>query len=452
MIKSTSIEIMNFAGGKERRKQWIAIADVVRRARNALWSYWLVYHTLHGTEAKLRQWLADNDRWLSDKKNNTKPKWPVDAFPKETQWQYSKSKQAKNGKVSEPDLENDLYHVLRAVCPELGSRTATLLRQAWARDVRKRKAVNGSLSGWAAILLGRQSVPSFNRAQPIPISQSEINKCPMLRKEDGDYLLRVAIDRTDDGLLHEDCTLMLRRRKSGSIRAIIDRIISGEYALKGSSLVYSQAKNKWFAKIAYEMPPASKPELVDGRTLYLIPGKQCPWVVLAVSETGTCDSWRAFGRRHHVENFRRLLLQKRSKRQEASKWGSENRKGHGRQRATLSWTKYSDAWMKFVDGYQTRVVAKLMELCRQRGYSKLVYCRPNDAQAAKTYLVNAGNVRNSNMGWQWYQLQSMLANKCQEVGIEFQVKTTDDVQGVRDGRAAKPKRRGGTKAADLSRV
>lgn len=451
--KCTSIEILRFADGKERKEAWLQLSEECQRAHNTLWSYWLVYHTMNGSADLLHQYIADVKTWDNTKPRGPKPKWPVQAFPKGTDWPYSSQKRAKRKgeEASPPDLQNDLYHLLTEKHPDLSARTCATIVQKWAKDVKKRKAARGVLPAWAAILINKQGMPSFSRPLPIPIAASDLGaKEQVLTKVGREYHLRVAVQRGEDGLIHEDCLLMLHRKKCASVRAIVDRMISGEYTMKGSNIIFSRARNKWFAQIAYEMPPASKPTLVEGRTLYLIPGKCCPWVVLSVDEKGVRDAWRAFGRRHHVANFRRLLLQQRRKRQEASRWGSETKKGRGRSRATQSWTKYSDAWNRFVNGYQQRMVAKLIELCRTRGYSHIVYCRPNETQAKKTYLVNAGNSPNSKMGWQWYQLQSMLANKCQEVGVEFKVKSSDDVQDMRGDDAAKAKRRAGKKTASVS--
>lgn len=408
-VRTSRIEIFGFGKASGDRDNWLHLSRQMQRMLNRMWQIWLVHHAGQNSAALLRKHLDDFAEWRKIKKG-AKPKWPVQNCDK--------------------TLSNRIYHIISDEFPDVNARTRVLLQNKWQGTLSTRKAANGSLPGWVSILFGNESIPSFTRPQPIVFDKDN----GRLEKIDGVHMLTVRIERLcgAEGKVKpsvvESCALMTNKRKAASMRTVIDRCISGEYSWKGSSLLFD--RGKWFALLSYEMPKNDRKPLDIGKTMYVIPGKLTPWILMAISDDKR-DAWRFGGGGKHVEYARRTILDERASRKEHYRWAGSAQKGSGRGRADAVWTKLSSRWKDFVKRYNHEVSRRIVNMCVMRGVGRIVYCQAKDSQRDRTYLAKAGNRQGSAMLWDFFQMGTLLAYKCEHEGIEYEkhetkARTDDD--------------------------
>jgi hypothetical protein len=210
---------------------------------------------------------------------------------------------------------------------------------------------------------------------------------------------------------------MTGKRKAASVRTIIDRCIAGEYAWKGSSLLFD--RGKWFALLSYDMPKKDHTPLDSGKTMYVIPAKSGPWILQTVDAKGKTDRWYFGGEGKHIEYARRTILDERASRKEHYRWAGSAQKGSGRGRADAVWTKLSSRWKDFVKRYNHEISRRIVNMCVQRGIGRIVFCQPKDSQREKTFLATVGNRPGSAMLWDFFQMGTLLAYKCEHEGVEY---------------------------------
>lgn len=411
-VRAAKIEIAGFGKASGRRDNWRQMAIDCQRMTNRIWQIWLVHHATHGTADKLRAHFEAYREWDQAPKDERgpKPKWPCK--PLEPPLTHS------------PD-DQSFYRILSREFPGINARTRGLLLNAWQSRLSKRKAASGALPGWVSILFGNESVPSFHKPQPIPFDKQNAS----LRKDDDKYILRLRIDRDEDTGRSEveDCELILRKRKCGHVRSVVDKILSGEYAWKGSNLVLKNGK--WFAMVSYEMPKRERSNVDPEKVLFVRPGSRWPW---RVRHMGGRGSFSAGGNGRHVDFARRAIDRETIGRKEHYRWAGSNQKGHGGDRARSVWVKLSSRWKDFQKRYNSEVARRVTDIAIREGCGRIIYLQPRDGRRDSRFL-SGGQKNGRTAGWDYFAFGTMLASKCEEEGIEFG-------KGSGDGnRAKKPK-------------
>jgi hypothetical protein len=216
---------------------------------------------------------------------------------------------------------------------------------------------------------------------------------------------------------------MLGKRKCRSVRATVDKILAGEYAWKGSNLLYD--RGKWFAVICYEKPDNErhKKSYDEHKILYVRPGRMMkmdgawrgsPWRVRIGNR-----SFSFGGNGAHIEHARRAIIRERRERKEHYRWSGSNQKGHGTQRADAVWTKLSSRWKDFTKRYNSEVSRRIVSLAIQEGCGRIIYLQPRDGRRDSRLLSQIGNDGTAAMSWDYFQFGTMLASKCEEEGVEY---------------------------------
>lgn len=400
-IKATKVELWKFGKESGTQAELKQLCIDCQTMLNRMWQMWLIWHTEQGSRERLISDLAAYRAWHDCEDKGKKPSWSVQPMSKE--------------------LSGKIYHQMAAEFPGSNCRTRELLRNKWEQSVRNRKASSGSLSGWVAVVLGRESMPSFTKPHPIPFDKKNAS----LSEEDGKQWLTVRLLRDEHSpksvkpSIVEVSQLMTAKRKAASQRAIIHNIVEGRWDFKGSSVVFDDGK--WYASISYEYEQQVAADLQPTNSILLIPGKKVPWLVVCNID-GRRWVQRFGGRGDNVRYARKKLLLERAGRQQSYRWGSSNNKGHGRKVAELPWTKLRDRWKDFTKTYNRGVVKQLVDLAIRHRAGTVIYYQPKEAKRLRTFLARAGNWPNSVMTWDWFQVGTLLANKCQEHGIEFSKK------------------------------
>ena len=415
-VRAAKIEIFGFGKASGLRDNWKQLSVDCQRMTNRLWQIWLVHHSVNGSADKLRTHFDSYRAWqeVDTKERGDKPEWPC----KTLEEPLTKSSDARS-----------FYRILSAEFPGVNGRTRGLLQNAWQSLLNKRKAASGNLPGWVSILFANESLPSFTKPQPIPFDKDNAK----LRKEGGKYILELRVERLAGSgkSVVELCELVLGKRKCQSVRATVDKILSGEFAWKGSSLVFD--RGKWFASIAYEMPVLVRPELDTEKVLFVRPGRLSPWRV----SVGLGGSWRYGGSGTNVEFARRAIQRERSSRKEHNRWGGDNQKGHGGQRARSLWVKLSSRWKDFSKRYNNEVTRRIVGLAVSKGCGRIIYLQPTETRRDSRFLSTIGNDGRSAMYWDYFQFGTMLASKCETEGVQYGVQKkktkapTRSVRGVR---------------------
>lgn len=390
-------------------KRWDELAGCVQELTNMLWQQWLLWHLEQGTPGVLREYISLAKAWHSSdpESRGDKPKLSIQAIPKE--------------------LSNLIYHRLAAAFPSLNRRTLVLAQNAIAGKITSRKSANGSLPGWWSILLCRESIPSSTRAQPIPFDKKS---CELIGPHvaDDEYRLKLRIDRVDQpGKKNATSTvdeiiLKTKHRKAAGQKAILDNILSGDYAFCGSNLVWDDRNRKWFVHLAFKRPV----EVVEvgNDTAVLRPGQRTPWRLLVKGRV----YWRMFGDGRDVAYQRHNLLSQRWSRQERYRRSAGSAsKGHGTDRALQGYFKLEQNWKNYVKTRNHTATGQLVRFCLERGIGTLVYVQPAGGFSEGRLLGNAGKHpdRRDSTGWDWHQVAAMLGYKCKDAGIHLIVRKHD---------------------------
>lgn len=416
-IRTVKVEVFGFS--KDRRDAWRDLAVSSQRITNRLWQIWLCHHANAGTANIMRKHLDAYREWERTKQGE-KPKWPCKAI---------------DAVLTDSKDSRSFYRVIKDEFPDVSSRTRGLITNAWQSKVGSGKSASGALPRWLSILFGMESVPSFTKPQPIPFDYQNSK----LIKDGDEYVCELRIERIGDRQsVVERCELMLGKRKCGSVRATVEKIISGEYEWKGSSLKFDGGK--WFVLLAYERPVAQRPELDRDKVMFVRPGKESPWRVMINDEKPF-----SVGRdRNNIEHTRRAFTKDRDRRKAHYLFAGSSAKGHGRRRATKVWTRISSEWKHFVKNFNRNTSRKILEIAIRNGCGRIVYLPPNDTQRNSRYLSKAGNDNMSDTSWDYFQFGTLLAGKCELEGVEYGRKEKSKVfnRGVRGVRKSVSPKRG----------
>lgn len=424
-IRTTKIELFGFCGvgqsaNKDRRNAWKELTVRIQQMQNRMWQMWLIHHTIKGADGKssveqIKEFYENYAVWAEQdrlcKQSKGKKKNPLQRPKLEL-------------KCCDKALSNSIYHELSREFPDVNARTRVLLQNKWNGTLSSRKATTGSKSGWHAILLAQESIPSFTSPLPIPFDKDNGS----LFFDGKDFCVKFRIERLQLGKqanpsVEDTCKLMLRKRKANSQRQIIQRIVSGIYTFKGSSLYYNKRRNKWFALISYEMPDRNEVPLDASYVLHVLPAKnKSPWILMTVDSKQRKKAHRYGGNGRIVERARRMILDERSSRQEHNRWAGSAQKGRGRQRAIVPWTKLQSRWKDFTKSFNHRTTTKIVEKCLMERIGKVIYHQPSDSRRDEMLLAKIGNRPGRNTHWDWFQFGTLLSQKCKLNGIEYDAK------------------------------
>lgn len=395
---------------KEVFARWSELADDCQHITNFVWQQWLVWHVKNKSADKIRKYLDALEQWRNAEQKGEKPKLGLFAIDK--------------------SLLNDIYHAVAKRFTTTHGRVQVLLENIIGKKIKERKAARGNLSGWMAILLSHESMPSSTRQQPIPFDRANAEICAPLN--DGDnFRLKLRIDRIarkgkSATATLDEVELITKKRKMHGQTAILWKILRGEAKFCGSSLTYHARKRKWFALICWQsLVEEPKPTLDLNKSAYLRPCRKHPWEVIV----GDSRRW-LLGRAPHISAIRQQLLTQRWSRQANYRFAGSANKGHGRKRALLPIERLSERWKDFVKTNNHQATTEAVRACVAAGAGTLVYMQPVESKREARYLAWAGKVdgREDSTGWDWSQVAAMLGYKCQDAGIELVIRKQGELK------------------------
>jgi hypothetical protein len=413
-VRVASLEIFKFCSGdKARRQRWLDISVDLQHASNRWWQVWEQWHVQNRSVEQMKAFLDVYAAWRANGKQGDKPKPPVEAVPKE--------------------LAKLLYETISREFRRLHSRTTVLFLNRIQQTVVKRKSASGNLSGWLSILFAYEGRPSFTRPQPIPFDkQPKSPQVELLPPADAtqNWRVRIRIEaaevpgRVGKGgrppvrqSVVEVCELMTRKRKVGRDKSELEKVVAGKAKLLGSYLVYD--RGKWYIKFTID-EEIEKLQLDADKVARLRAGRGTPWYLWV---PGRRRPGRRGGFGYYIAGMRRKIGYERRERKEHYRHAGSVSKGRGRKRATAAWTKLSDRWRRFVKHVNQNFTTQIVRELVRQGIGKLEYWQPEPGSrfAESRYLARQGKTPELRDGtaWDWFQVKTVLAYKCQRAGIEF---------------------------------
>lgn len=425
-----SVEVSRIGESKESdaaaRTHLKSLCEQVQQATNYVWCEWLCWHHQNRSADIIRQWQAD---WIKYKQDGgEKPNLKLRAVPNE--------------------LSNRLYHGVTERFPELYTHVVVLMLNRWNRTITKLKASAGSFSGWHAILLHRQSIPSCTKPLPLPFDTPKGDK-----SKNGNGKLRLPLSDSDSHVLTLklareavagksvktgvifDCMIWDRGRQMASRRQTLKKIARGEYQMLGSQLCFS--RGKIFAQLTYSIPDAAPVELTG--TAIIQPGRRHPMLMRLAGQSR--NRWICGDGRVVTEVRRQLLRQRLGRKSAYRQCPTSNSRGHGLHRAIGKVAKLTRRWRDFAKTFNGHMAAAIRAECQRYGIGTIVFARP---KKDSRFLSNAGveDWRDAT-SWDWFGFEKMLSDECNEFGIrvvfrgEKAAQADSDKGKVRKTRAAK---------------
>lgn len=392
-VRIVRLEVSKVLGAdwRETTQRWHETSRQCLMVANTIWQTWLCWHIHKQSANKLRTWLQDR----RDKGIKEAGKCPVSA--------------------TSPELLKHIYNTLKVQFPDLNGRTWGLLQQRIASGIGSRKASSGSLPGWSAILLCLENMPSFTRGLPIPFDarSSSLSITP-----DGP-VVELRLSRGPDGKNYSDKCLLWAKgsRVRGQIE-VFKKVVSGEFKFCGSSLLWDQARKKWFVMLSYQRPVHRVPNLDHGLTATLIPTRRVPFELRVPGSRRSVWLQKSGA---HISSMRRVVFEIRRS-YSANYRLATDRKGHGRTHANGWRDAWSRKWSQFVKRVNHATSTAAVKECVARGIGRLVYYQPIGDVASHRWISTAGASGCDQSTWEFFQLGAMLAYKCQDVGIELVVR------------------------------
>lgn len=401
MIKATRIEIKRLEDRERdslRKAAWKDLAVECLEATNCFWETWLQWHLANRSREQLRAWLEEVKVWhdLPKEKRGKKPKYPVSAMP--------------------PACSQAVYKKVCEACPSLHTRTVCLITKRLTETMKSRKAAHGSLSWWSCVLLHRERMPGSIDPQPIPFNRRN-STLVIPDKGQENWRFEFRVERIGFGKsLSDTVELVICGRKRKYARDILSRIAAGTYEMKGSVLAFE--RGKWFLLLTYSMPDMVKPELEEAKKAVFLPGRRDPWNLLM---GGSLRYEGGTGR--HIAAIRKRCVLERLERQENYRWAGSSQRGHGRDRATASWTRLRNIWTHACTNYNRHVAKAIVSKCVSQGCGTLEYWQPFGRHAETRFLATCGkqDERRESTSYPFYQMATRLAQLCAEQGIAFKV-------------------------------
>lgn len=404
-VRSLKCEIVAFDGDrKEITERWMKLSRDVTDATNYTYLLWQQWHFANGTHQRMQDHQAAYRKWVREGSVGEKPKLKIEYWPS--------------------DMAAWLSRHVSSRYPHIHARVLALMLQMIRGKLAGKSAHVPGRKVWEAIILCKSALPTCNHLQAVPFDrQNAATPTPISGNQNYAMWVRIFAYPRGSKTKISDCdSFQLKVR--GGCRAVVARIASGQWEFKGSRIRFDDRSNKWFAEICYERPSKLRGGLDKDRVAVLWPGRRDPWIL----KIGEWFSYPARSDRP-VAVARHRLLTGRWSRSEHYRVAGSSQKGHGRKRALAPIERLSHHWKQFVKTHNHTTTKTVVDTLTREYVGKLVVLLPRDEKRVTRCLAVAGKVegRHDATGWDWTQFEAFLKYKCEDEGIELEVRTYDTI-------------------------
>lgn len=265
------------------------------------------------------------------------------------------------------------------------------------------------------ILNGERSIVNFKRNIPIQLHNKQMmdsKRNVLIHSENNDNYSRYSINIK---LLSKQYAKEEFERKSGAFllalavkdkyqRAIVDRLISGEYRLSMSEITYDKQKKKWFLMLAYSFD-AVKEKLNKDNILGVDLGVTIP-AMLAFNNNKYYR--KSIGDGQEILDFKKQIYRRKRLLQRSRSWSGNGSQGHGRK--TL---------MKPLDKLAHKI-SRYRET-KNHAMSRVIVKEAIANNCGTIQMEDLSGISETNLflkQWTYYDLQTKIINKAREAGID----------------------------------
>lgn len=259
------------------------------------------------------------------------------------------------------------------------------------------------------ILIGDKSIPNYKKYCPIDLK----NKSIQLYKEKDMYIVNLSLisnlykkelERTSGQFA------VLLKIGDRTQKAILNKLISGEYNVCASQIIYH--KNKWFLNLTYQFIQEIK-ELDKNRILGIDLGIVNVATMQVYDINNQKYDWLKYNQcvldGKELIHFRQSIEARRKQLSKQSKIAGEGRCGHGYNTKMKPVNKIGDKIANFRDTYNHKISKYIIEFAIKNN------CGIIQMEDLSGYS-GAGNSLLEN--WSYYDLQNKIQYKAKEKGIE----------------------------------
>lgn len=404
-VRVAKCEVESVGGDwMETTDRWRSLSIICQKAANFYYETWLVWHIQNDSASKIEAWLnarqAIKDRMVGETAEAIKVAQKEEAGQCPVQ-------------CLTPELAKQIYLKLTRGMPSYTAHCMSILTNGF-KGCLNGKAARGSLPRWTASLLHNQKIPSFTSGLPIPFGKQD---CKLVKRDGGYFieakLWRVPVPGKKAGIcITDDIELRSQGKGCSGVKTMLDKIFTGEWEFKGSSLEWDSKRRKWFVNVCHQRT-SNVVAIEPGKVAYLRAARKNIFS-LHVPETRKRNVIWLQGRGQHILGARERIWKLRSEKNTNYRHATV-RKGRGVGSAGKWRASSALSWRHLVRRVNHCVSRDAVEACVAKGCATLIYFQP-EGRIADTRLIS-GSYKNST--WEFHQLGTMLAYKCQERGVNL---------------------------------
>lgn len=246
------------------------------------------------------------------------------------------------------------------------------------------------------ILRLNQSIPSFKKNTPISI----YNNSYSIKNDANDWVVTVNLRPAKSEKQHKYS--MLVNPGDNSKITILQRLIAGEYK-QGAMQIIQDKKGKWYLLITYSFEKDKENKLDTKKIMGVDMG-----IVNAAYWAFNDSLKRGSIKGGEIEQFRKQIQKRRKSYQEAIKWASDNRYGHGRERALYPIEALQDKESNARNTINHKYAKTIVNAAYKNGCAVIQLEELEGINNEEVFLKN----------WSYYDLQEKIKYKAEEKGIE----------------------------------
>lgn len=331
------------------------------------------------------------------------------------------------------DLENEMYHKGCELEPNLGCTIVASLRSEVIDRLKTRMPYNHKGTAqyrWEAILkyeCARDcyrtiSIPAPNSTTVVgyegllsrDISKGVTERLKTLAKSNA--IVRLQLFSRDSGRKNVDHVFWIEARQlPRGKKAILKRIVSGEWKLCDSKVVYK--RDGWYYQMTYKQPQKSL-KLNPKNTATLVMNSEFsshPLSIQLQRQDGRLITWQLGDANVLLAEYNRLELRRVSI-QSRYKTASSGRKGHGRQRAYRSQKPITQKLSDLQEVFTNYVIASIVKFCTRHDCGKIIYREPSLFLREFSWFAKKGKIT-----YNWTSLVNKLKHKTWINGIDLEI-------------------------------